>query len=57
MCLFDVPLHYNLFNACHSNGHFDMRTIFSNTLVASVPDKAITFVDNHDTEPGQALES
>lgn len=57
MSLFDVPLHYNLFNACHSNGHFDMRTIFSNTLVSSVPDKAITFVDNHDTEPCQALES
>ena len=55
--LFDVPLHYNLFNASHSNGHFDMRTIFSNTLVSVVPERAVTFVDNHDTEPGQSLES
>ena len=55
--LFDVPLHYNLFNASHSNGHFDMRTIFSNTLVSVAPQKAVTFVDNHDTEPGQSLES
>ena len=55
--LFDVPLHYNLFNASHSNGHFDMRTIFSNTLVSVAPERAITFVDNHDTEPGQSLES
>ena len=55
--LFDVPLHYNLFNASHSNGHFDMRTIFSNTLVSVAPEKAVTFVDNHDTEPGQSLES
>lgn len=55
--LFDVPLHYNFFNASYSNGNFDMRTILDNTLVKSNPDKAITFVDNHDTEPGQALES
>ena len=55
--LFDVPLHYNLFNASHSNGHFDMRTIFSNTLVSVAPERAVTFVDNHDTEPGQSLES
>lgn len=57
LSLFDVPLHYNLFNACHSNGNFDMRTIFDNTLVGTIPEKAVTFVDNHDTEPGQALES
>lgn len=55
--LFDVPLHYNLYSASCSNGTFDMRTIFNNTLVSIQPDKAITFVDNHDTEPGQALES
>ena len=55
--LFDVPLHYNFYNACYSNGNYDMRYIFSNTLVEALPDKTITFVDNHDTEPGQALES
>ena len=57
LSLFDVPLHYNLYNACHSNGTYDMRTIFNNTLVSTIPEKAVTFVDNHDTEPGQALES
>ena len=55
--LFDVPLHYNFYNACHSYGNYDMRTIFDNTLVKEVPDRAVTFVDNHDTEPGQGLES
>ena len=34
-----------------------MRTIFNNTLVAENPNSAVTFVDNHDTEPGQALQS
>ena len=34
-----------------------MRTIFDNTLVKEVPEKAITFVDNHDTQLGQSLES
>ena len=57
MNLFDVPLHYNLFRASISNGEFNMSEIFNGTLVESDPDKAITFVDNHDTEPGQALES
>ncbi len=57
MSLFDVPLHYNLFNASNSNGHYDMRRIFDGTLVKSKPELAITFVDNHDTEPGQSLES
>ena len=57
MSLFDVPLHYNFYRAATSNGKFDMRTIFDGTLVKENPEKAITFVDNHDTEPGQALES
>lgn len=55
--LFDVPLHYNMLNAATSFGHFDMSHIFDNTLVADSPDLAVTFVDNHDTQPGQALES
>lgn len=55
--LFDVPLHYHFFEASHSNGTYDMRTIFQNTLVKSHPDKCVTFVDNHDTQIGQSLES
>ena len=53
--LFDVPLHYNLFDASNSNGNYDMAKIFDRTLVKELPELAVTFVDNHDTEPGQAL--
>lgn len=55
--LFDVPLHYQLERASKSNGNFDMRTIFDNTLLKLDPQHAVTFVDNHDTQPHQALES
>lgn len=54
---FDVPLHYNFYDASKGGGYFDMRTILNGTLVASNPTKAVTIVDNHDSQPGQALES
>lgn len=57
MSLFDIPLHYNFYRASISNGNFNMSHIFDGTLVENNPSKAVTFVDNHDTEPGQALES
>ncbi len=57
MCLFDVPLHYKLAQASSGWGHFDMRTLFEGTLVDQRPTRAVTFVDNHDTQPGQALQS
>jgi alpha-amylase len=57
MSLFDVPLHYNLQSASNSGGYYDMRNIFNGTLVQDNPVKAVTFVDNHDTQPGQGLES
>lgn len=57
LSLFDVPLHFNLFHASRSNGYYDMRYILKNTLLSSRPDLAVTFVDNHDTEDGQALQS
>ena len=52
-----MPLHYNFYRASISNGEFNMSEIFRGTLVEKNPFKAVTFVDNHDTEPGQALES
>jgi len=55
--LFDVPLHYRFYQAATSNGAFDLRTIFDDTLTRFRPDKSVTFVDNHDTQPSQALES
>ncbi len=55
MSLFDVPLHYNFYEASISGGNFDMSKILDNTLLKCNPNKAVTFVDNHDTEPGQSL--
>lgn len=57
MELFDVPLHFNLHNASRNGGHYDMRRIFEGTLVKEQPESSVTFVDNHDTQPGQALQS
>ena len=57
MSLFDVPLHYRMYDASTSNGTFDMRGIFKDTLVDICPTNAVTFVDNHDTQPTQGLES
>ncbi|MDO5517751.1 MAG: alpha-amylase [Clostridium sp.] len=57
MSLFDTPLHFNFLNASSSSGFFDMRKILDNTLVRENSKYAVTFVDNHDTELGQSLES
>lgn len=57
MSLFDVPLHFAFDKAASSNGEFDMGSIFNETLVEERPMNAVTFVDNHDTQPGQALSS
>lgn len=57
LSLFDVPLHFHMFEASRSNGNYDMRNLFKGTLVDSDPELAVTFVDNHDTQYGQALES
>ncbi|MDO5046960.1 MAG: alpha-amylase [Anaerococcus sp.] len=55
--LFDVPLHFHMQEASKSMGNYDMRNIFDNTLVKDFPAQAVTFVDNHDSQPGQSLES
>ena len=57
MTLFDAALHYKFFNAAQSGSAFDMRDILSQTLVAERPENAVTFVDNHDTQLGQSLQS
>ena len=57
LSLFDVPLHFHMFEASRSNGNYDMRNLFKDTLVDTDPELAVTFVDNHDTQYGQALES
>ncbi|KAI0303756.1 glycoside hydrolase family 13 protein [Multifurca ochricompacta] len=52
---FDVPLHDNFHRA--SKGPFDLRCILDKTLLKTRPYDAVTFVDNHDTQIGQSLES
>lgn len=55
--LVDVRLHQNFFEASQAKENYDLSKIFEGSLVATTPEKAVTFVDNHDTQRGQALES
>jgi len=48
VCAFDFPLHYQLKGMCDSYG-FDLRGLTGGTLLSEYPDRAVTFVDNHDT--------
>lgn len=57
MSLFDVALHYNIFNAAQQGESYDLSHILDNTLVSARPENAVTFVDNHDTQLGQSLQS
>lgn len=57
MCLFDVPLHFRLHDASVAHGSYDLRRLFEGTLVAENPLQAVTFVENHDTQVGQSLQS
>ncbi|MBU3155888.1 alpha-amylase [Clostridium estertheticum] len=55
--VFDVPLHYNFLTATNQKENYDLRGLMSNTLISCYPENSVTFVDNHDTQPGQSLES
>lgn len=55
--LFDAPLHLNFHHASTAGGNYDMRNLLNGTLMAQQPAKAVTLVENHDTQPLQALES
>src|SRR5258708_16683863 len=57
MSLFDASLHHNLHKASMNGKDYDLTKIFGNTLVAAKPELAVTVVDNHDTQPFQALEA
>lgn len=54
--LFDVPLHYNFYNASREE-NYNLTQILDKTLMKENPSKAVTFVDNHDTQPEQSLQS
>ncbi len=55
--LFDVTLHYHLHAISVNAEGFDLRTVFEHTLVKDYPQLTVTFVDNHDSQPGQSLQS
>ncbi|KKK33337.1 alpha-amylase [Salinicoccus sediminis] len=55
--VFDVRLHYNFYTAGLEKAAYDLTQIFDRSMVAEYPWNAVTFVDNHDTQPGESLES
>ena len=55
--LFDVPLHFNFYDASMKGRDFSLPSLLDNTLLKEDPEMAVTFVDNHDTQPLQSLES
>ena len=57
MSLFDVPLHFHFCDASYNRDRYDLRNIFDGTLTQINPIHSVTFVDNHDTQPGQSLAS
>lgn len=56
MQLFDVPLHHALERASLDED-YDLKTLYHGTLASTNPNHAMTFVDNHDTQIGQSLQS
>jgi alpha-amylase len=60
MSLLDVPLHYDFQKIAKQNNSYPlvrMKDLPSRGLIASNPNYAVTFVDNHDTLPTQQLAS
>ncbi|KAF9883171.1 hypothetical protein FE257_003891 [Aspergillus nanangensis] len=55
LSLFDSAL-VGRFSRISTTKGADIRRVLDGTLVQSKPDHAVTFVTNHDTQPGQSLE-
>lgn len=55
--VFGVPLHFRFHEASRAGGRPDLRRLFEGTLLRERPTQLVTFVDNHDSQPLQALES
>ena len=55
--LFDVGLHFNFYEASVKKNNFDLSTILDNTILVTDSLKAVSFVDNHDSQKGSSLES
>ena len=56
MALFDVPLHHK-FHDISTGTSDDLSTLYHGTFTERYPEYSVTFVDNHDTQIGQSLES
>ena len=54
MSAFDFPLRYRLKDLCDTYGYSLRRLAEGGTVVAERPDRAVTFVDNHDFRGGNA---
>lgn len=54
---FDAPLHYNFFKASEEGSDYDLSQILTGSLLERKPLFSVSFVENHDTQQLQALES
>jgi len=55
--VFGVPLHYHFHEASRAGGNYDMRRLLDGSLMRQREKDVVTFVENHDSQPLQALES
>ncbi|SDR10167.1 alpha-amylase [Chryseobacterium soldanellicola] len=54
---FDAPLHYNFFRASNGGKDYDLSQILQGSFLEKKPVFSVSFVENHDTQQLQALES
>ncbi|WP_081413948.1 alpha-amylase [Chryseobacterium daeguense] len=54
---FDAPLHYNFFTASKEGKDYDLTQIFKGSFLEKKPVFSVSFVENHDTQQLQSLES
>jgi alpha-amylase len=54
---FDAPLHYNFFKASEEGKDYDLTQILKGSFLEKKPVFSVSFVENHDTQQLQALES
>jgi alpha-amylase len=54
---FDAPLHYNFFRASEEGKDYDLTHILKGSFLEKKPVFSVSFVENHDTQQLQALES
>lgn len=54
---FDVPLHYNFFSASKQGRDYDLSQILKGSFLEKKPVFSVSFVENHDTQQLQSLES